>query len=214
MALHVNEIFYSIQGESLHMGRPCVFIRLTGCNLRCHYCDTQYAYDEGEFFSIPQLIDTIKCFSCNLIEVTGGEPLLQTETPLLVSMLLDEGFEVLVETNGSQDISRLDDRSIRIVDIKCPASGESNKNYLKNLDHLSAKDQIKFVISDRNDFDFAKEFLDHLQDLLPLDHILFSPVHQSLSPDQLAEWILQEKLRVRLQLQLHKLIWPFSDRGV
>jgi 7-carboxy-7-deazaguanine synthase len=214
MTLQINEIFYSIQGESLHMGRPCVFIRLTGCNMRCRYCDTRYAYDEGEFFSIPQIIDTIGRFSCNLVEVTGGEPLLQTETPLLVSMLLDKSLEVLIETNGSQDISRLDDRTVRILDIKCPSSGESSKNYFKNLDHLSAKDQVKFVISDRNDFDFAKGFLNHLQNLLPLDHVLFSPVHQCLPPEKLSEWILQEKLRVRLHLQLHKLIWPLSDRGV
>src|SRR4030042_5346422 len=146
MALTVNEIFYSIQGESTYAGRPCVFIRLTGCNLRCSYCDTQYAYHDGEKLNIREIINKVALYGCPLVEVTGGEPLLQEETPYLTSQLLGTGYKVLIETNGSQDISRVDSRCVRIGDIKCPPSGEKDKNDLANLNRLTDEDELKFVI--------------------------------------------------------------------
>lgn len=214
MALHVNEIFFSIQGESLYAGRPCVFVRLTGCNLRCSYCDTAYAYTEGRFLSIPDVMKAVDAFSCALVEITGGEPLLQSETPLLITTLLENGYEVLLETNGSMDIGQVDTRCRRIMDLKCPSSGESDRNNYKNLELLSPWDQLKFVISDRADFDYATGILTHIPEDLPPDHVLFSPAHQRLAPDRLAEWILSERLSVRLHLQLHKIIWPNIERGV
>lgn len=157
MTLLVNEIFYSIQGESLSAGIPCVFVRLTGCNLRCSYCDTPYAYDEGTKMAITEILKEVAAFRCPVVEITGGEPLLQNNTPLLIQSLLEDGYEVLLETNGSIDIGLVDDRCIKIVDIKCPTSGESHKNNLYNLNRLNAVDQIKFVIGDREDFRYAQK---------------------------------------------------------
>jgi 7-carboxy-7-deazaguanine synthase len=214
MTLHVNEIFLSIQGESLHAGRPCVFVRLTGCNLRCSYCDTTYAYEEGTLFPVSEVLKRIGTFSCRLVEITGGEPLLQPETPLLVTELLENGFEVLLETNGSIDIGNLDLRCVKIVDVKCPSSNESHQNNLKNLELLSRRDQLKFVISDRKDFDFAVSIFERIPAHFPLDHVLFSPTYNTLPPDILAAWILSAKLPARLHLQLHKIIWPHIERGV
>jgi len=214
MSLTVNEIFHSIQGESVHAGLPCVFIRLTGCNLRCRYCDTRYAYDEGRPLSIGQIIEQVKPFGCNLVEITGGEPLLQRLTPALVAALLKTGHQVLMETNGSLDIDRVDRRCSRIMDIKCPSSGEETSNDLDNLGRLTANDQVKFVIGDRNDFRFAVNMLDLLPACLPFDRILFSAVAGGLSLEQLARWILEARIRARLQVQLHKVIWPKRDRGV
>ena len=214
MALTVNEIFYSIQGESLYAGLPCVFIRLTGCNLRCAYCDTRYAYEEGTTMEIPEILDRVADYCCRLVEITGGEPLHQQDTHFLVQRLLAGSYTVLLETNGTYDINRLDYRCVKIVDIKCPGSGESGKNRLDNLKHLSRSDQVKFVIGDREDYIFAKDIVKLIPVEFPQSHILFSPVHEKIAAQTLAEWILQDHLSVRLHLQLHKILWPNSDRGV
>ncbi|MBN1932556.1 MAG: radical SAM protein [Desulfobacterales bacterium] len=214
MTLRVNEIFYSIQGESLYAGRPCVFVRLTGCNLRCTYCDTCYAYEEGTMMTIADVVDRVSYFKCPLIEITGGEPLLQEGTPSLIYRLLENGYEVLLETNGSLDISGIDKRCIKIVDIKCPTSGESNKNDFENLKRVNFGDQIKFVIGSRKDYDYAKGIKKKLSPKFPGNHILFSSVFGKISSATLAEWILEDHLNVRLQLQLQKIIWPHQDRGV
>ncbi len=207
MTLRVNELFYSIQGESSYAGRPCVFVRLTGCNLRCSYCDTKYAYEEGTELEIGEIIDRVSSYHCRLVEVTGGEPLIQAETPALIRRLLDEGYEVLLETNGSQDISQVDGRCVKIVDIKCPSSDEADKNDFENLNRLSDKDEIKFVIGDREDYEYAKKMLDLLgSNPLTVKAVHFSPVFGKLDPKTLAEWILEDNLDVRLHLQLHKYI--------
>ncbi len=215
MSLKVNEIFYSIQGESSHAGRPCVFVRLTGCNLRCSYCDTQYAYAEGEEMEIMQILNRVASHHCGLVEITGGEPLIQEETPLLIHQLLEEGYEVLMETNGSQDISRVDSRCVKIVDIKCPSSGHHNENDMRNLERLTQRDEVKFVICHRDDYDFAREVVDFMRSK-PLGGCLvhFSPAFGRLEPQVLAEWLLKDHMDVRLHLQLHKILWPGNDRGV
>ncbi|OEU67920.1 MAG: 7-carboxy-7-deazaguanine synthase [Desulfobacterales bacterium PC51MH44] len=214
MALLVNEIFHSIQGESTHSGRPCIFIRLTGCNLRCSFCDTRYAYEDGVSLEIAEIMERIAGYKCPLIEITGGEPLLQSETPLLIYRLLENGYEVMMETNGSLDISKVDGRCIKIVDIKCPTSNESDKNDLANLTRLSSKDQVKFVIGSRKDYEYAKEMVELNCPGFPREQILFSPVKGKMASAKLAEWILEDNLNVRLHLQLHKIIWPGKQRGV
>ena len=215
MPLQVNEIFYSIQGESSYAGRPCVFVRLTGCNLRCAYCDTQYAYNEGRELEIKDIIAQVSSHRCPLVEVTGGEPLIQEQTPFLVKSLVERGYTVLVETNGSQDISRIDERCIRIMDIKCPSSREEEKNDLENLRKLTDRDEVKFVIGDREDYEFAKDILD-FQGSSPLvgNPVHFSPLFEKIEPRLLAGWILEDCLNVRLHLQLHKIIWDPGKRGV
>lgn len=213
MALSVNEIFYSIQGESLNAGRPCVFVRLSGCNLRCGYCDTTYAYEEGAPFSIREIVQKVEGFKCPLVEVTGGEPLLQAETPDLIIRLLNAGYEVMLETNGSLDVSSVDIRCMKILDVKCPSSGESSKNRCENFSLLTPSDQVKFVIGDRTDYEFASKTVGALSDVLQPGHILFSPVSGILPLETLSEWILQDRLPVRLHVQLHKLIWPEATRG-
>ena len=214
MTLIINEIFYSIQGESLYAGLPCIFVRLSGCNLRCSYCDTRYAYNEGYSMGIEDLIKKISSYNCSLVEITGGEPLLQKDTPSLITMLLDEGYDVLLETNGSFDISKVDKGCIKILDVKCPGSNESDKNDLGNLNRISFQDQIKFVIKHRDDYEFAKKIISLIPHDFPGDHILFSAMFNELSYDILAKWILSDRLNVRLQIQLHKLIWPNHQRGV
>jgi len=212
MTLKVNEIFYSIQGESSYTGQPCVFIRLTRCNLRCSYCDTQHAYYEGEEMEIGEIVDRVVSYKCPLVEVTGGEPLNQKETPVLIRRLLEEGFEVLMETNGTQDISQVDDRCVKIVDIKCPSSGEDEKNDLENLTRLAGKDEIKFVIGSREDYEYAKKILN--LNPLRMNAIHFSPVFGEMNPKILAKWILEDRLEVRLHLQIHKIIWNPEQKGV
>lgn len=214
MSLLINEIFYSIQGESTYSGRPCIFVRLAGCNLRCTYCDTRYAYEAGEKMEIDQIMRRIAGYKCRLVEITGGEPLLQVEIPLLISRLLEDGYAVMMETNGSLDIRRVDDRCIKILDVKCPTSGESDKNDLENLKRIHPKDQIKFVIGTREDYAYAKHIIAMLSMDFPGDHILFSPVFGKMSAADLADWILEDNLDVRLHLQLHKMIWPDKNRGV
>lgn len=215
MALQVNEIFYSIQGESSHSGRPCAFIRMTGCNLRCSYCDTAYAYDEGDRLEISDIERKIGAFRCGLVEITGGEPLLQAETPELIRTLLDRRYTVLLETNGSLDIGVVDERCIRIVDVKCPSSGESGKNRLENLALLTPNDEVKFVIGDREDFAYAKSIIStHLAGRNGLKPPLLSPIFGRMNPEILAGWILEDHLDVRMQIQLHKWIWGAEKRGV
>lgn len=215
MPLKVNEIFHSIQGESSHAGRPCAFVRLTGCNLRCAYCDTQYAYEEGISLEIFDIIEKLRMFDCRLVEITGGEPLLQEQTPALIRALLDQDFTVLLETNGSRDIGVVDERCIRILDIKCPSSGESEKNRLENLDILTPNDELKFVIGSRQDYEYAKFILaTFLPERRHLKPPLLSPVFGEIEAQRLAQWILRDRLDARLQLQLHKLIWGPDQAGV
>lgn len=214
MALTINEIFHSIQGESLHAGRPCIFIRLTGCNLRCRYCDTRYAFREGRPMEMEAILAQIRSFDCRLVELTGGEPLIQDEATDLITVLLDAGYGVLLETNGSRPIEGVDPRCVRIVDVKCPGSGESERMHWGNLAHLTANDQLKFVIQDRADYEYAVSVTRRKPDLLPWDHLLFSPVRDKLPPRELARWMLADGLEARLHLQLHAIIWPDRDRGV
>jgi 7-carboxy-7-deazaguanine synthase len=215
VSLKVNEIFFSIQGESSHAGRPCAFIRLAGCNLRCSYCDTRYAYEEGSWREMNDIEQEIRPFRCTLVEITGGEPLLQAETPELVRRLLDNGYTVLLETNGSLEIGAIDERCCRIVDMKCPSSGEADKNRLENLAILTPNDEVKFVIADRGDFDYAKALIaERLPGSRDLKPPLFSTVFGRLAPERLARWILEEHLDVRFQIQLHKVIWGPEKHGV
>ena len=259
MAVEVTEIFHSIQGESSWSGQPCVFIRLTGCNLRCAYCDTSYAYDQGRFMDVTEILERVRRLRCDLVEVTGGEPLIQAETPSLIRMLLDAGHTVLLETNGSIDIGIVDPRCVRIMDIKCPSSGMAGQNDLRNLKKLGVQDELKFVLESREDYEFARDlvrqnyirhsakewhidcgrpsamclaergrrpldlvhqsrwaFAERLLTTLPAARckINFSPVFGSLAPRSLAQWILEDHLPVRLNLQLQKIIWGPEARGV
>jgi len=215
MALKVNEIFYSIQGESTYAGRPCVFVRLTGCNLRCSFCDTKYAYEEGEELDIDDILTRVAKHDCGLVEVTGGEPLLQKETPVLIDRLIKKNYEVLLETNGTHDMSHVDERCVTILDVKCPSSGESDKSDLGNIGKLKERDEIKFVIGDRADYQYATKMLDLIRTNAPQKNIvLFSPVLRRLDPKQLAGWILEDHLDVRLHMQLHKVMWGPDRTGV
>ena len=211
MSLAVSELFYSLQGESLYTGLACCFVRLAGCNLRCAYCDTRYAQEGGTPMEPSQIVDQVSGFNCSLVEITGGEPLLQKETPLLIQALLSAGYTVLLETNGTLDIGCVDKECIKIVDVKCPASGESRKNDPKNLERLMGHDQVKFVISDRNDYVFAKQTARQIR-AIPPDQVLFSPAHNALAPVALARWMLDDHLPVRFHLQLHKTLWG-EERG-
>ena len=212
-SLVINEIFHSIQGESSHMGRPCVFVRLTYCNIRCSYCDTEYAFYEGKEMSIDEILETVRRYECKLVEVTGGEPLFQENVHELMKRLCNEGFEVLLETGGSLDISCVDARVKRIVDFKCPSSKMMKKNLWENVNNLKAGDEVKFVISNREDYDWAKEIIQKHQ-IEKRCPILMSVVFGELEPIQLAEWILEDKLNVRYQLQMHKYIWSPETKGV
>jgi len=210
--LKVNEIFYSIQGESSFLGIPFVFVRLTGCNLRCSYCDTKYAYEEGEELMVEQILKQVKKFKCRYVEITGGEPLLQDDTPFLVDSLIDEGFNVLVETNGTKDVSVISDKATMIMDIKCPSSGEVDKIDWENIKRLDKKDEVKFVIAEKSDYDWAKGIITE-RNLTYKANVLLSPVKEKLDPATLAEWILKDNLKVRFQLQVHKILWPEEKRG-
>jgi len=210
--LIVNEIFFSIQGESTYAGIPCVFVRLAHCDLRCSWCDTEYAFYEGTKMSVKEVLAATRQYPCDLVEVTGGEPLLQEGVHELIVSLLDAGRQVLIETGGHRDISPVDPRAILILDVKCPDSGMSHKNRWENLEELKSKDEIKFVLASRTDYDWAKNVI-RRHDLASRHSVHFSPVWQSLKPEQLAAWILEDGLPVRLQLQLHKLLWG-EQRGV
>lgn len=209
----VTEIFKSIQGESTFAGLPCVFIRLTGCNLRCHWCDTAYAFQGGQTMSVEEILTRVRQLGCRLVEITGGEPLLQPEVPALAERLLAERHRVLVETSGERFVGELPRPVVKIVDVKCPGSGESEKFCLANLDVLERKDQLKFVILDENDYRYAREFLARHNVRGRVDEVIFAPVFGQLPPRTLAEWILRDGLEVRLGLQLHKFIWEPGSRG-
>lgn len=211
--MRITEIYHSIQGESRFAGRPCVFVRTTGCNLRCVWCDTEYAFYGGAEMSLDQIVAKTDRFGCKLVEITGGEPLLQKDVPELAQLLVDRDYTVLVETSGERDISVLDKRVIKIMDLKCPGSGESHRNRWQNIAHLSAQDEVKFVVKDRKDYDWAVDVIKK-RGLERRCHILISPVFSELAPDELVNWILQDGLDVRFQLQLHKLIWSPDTKGV
>jgi 7-carboxy-7-deazaguanine synthase len=212
--LTINEIFHSIQGESTHAGRPCVFVRLTACDLRCSWCDTPYAFHEGRKMSVDQVAAEVDAFECPVVEITGGEPLLQPDVYPLMQRLLDRGHTVMLETGGHRSIARVPPEVIRIVDVKCPGSGEAEKNDWSNLDLLTPGDEVKFVVKDRHDYEFAKTVIARHQLAGRCAAVLISPVHGVLAPRELAEWILADRLPVRLQLQAHKYIWSPETRGV
>lgn len=210
--LRVTEIFFSIQGESSHAGRPCVFVRLTGCNLRCTWCDSEYTFTGGERMSTDEVVSRVKSYGCQLVEVTGGEPLAQRESFDLITRLCDEGFEVLIETSGSIDTTPVDPRAKLILDVKCPRSGEVEKNLWSNFEHLRPHDEIKFVIADRGDYEWSRRVVEERQ----LDRwtVLFSPVWGTMDMRMLAEWMLADRVPARLQTQLHKHIWGANVHGV
>jgi 7-carboxy-7-deazaguanine synthase len=210
--LRVTEIFHSIQGESSHAGRPSAFVRLTGCNLRCRWCDSEYTFTGGEKMSIDEVVAKVKSYGCDLVELTGGEPLAQGEAFELIRRLADDGFEVLIETSGSIDITPVDRRAKIILDVKCPGSGEVAKNRWENLDELRPHDEIKFVIADRADYEFARRVIEEKR----LDRwtVLLSPVWGEMDLRSLAEWMLADRVPARLQTQLHKHIWGPDVRGV
>jgi 7-carboxy-7-deazaguanine synthase len=211
--VRVNEIFHSIQGESTWAGRPCVFVRLTGCNLRCTWCDTAYAFYEGAQMEIGAVMERVRGYGCKLVELTGGEPLLQRGIHALVEALLREEYEVLIETSGERDISELDPRVIRIMDLKCPDSGEVERNRWANLENPRARDEVKFVIASRRDYEWARGVITEYRLAGRVNAILLSPVFGKLEPVALAEWILEDGLAARMQLQMHKYIWG-EKRGV
>jgi 7-carboxy-7-deazaguanine synthase len=212
--LTVNEIFHSIQGESDQAGRPCVFVRLTACDLRCVWCDTPYAFHEGHKLEVEQVVAQVAAYGCDLVEITGGEPLLQEDVYGLMERLLASGATVMLETGGHLSVTRVPAAVVKVMDVKCPGSGECDRNLWGNLSSLTARDQTKFVIADRTDYEFAREVtLRH-----GLDQrcavVLFSPVHDVLRPVTLAEWVLADRLAVRVQVQLHKYLWAPDARGV
>ena len=211
--LEVTEIYKSVQGESTYMGLPCIFIRLTGCNLRCVWCDTTHAFHDGEKLSILQIIDKVKSYDIKLVEITGGEPLLQKEVFPLMESLLKNEFKVMLETSGSLAINNVPAKVIKIIDLKCPGSGEENKNLWENLNHLTPTDEIKFVIADKADYEWSKKVLQdyELDKKVP---VLFSPVFEKLKLKDLTEWILEDNLPVRIHTQLHKYIWDQKTIGV
>ncbi len=211
--LKVNEIFYSIQGESSKAGLPCVFIRLTFCNLRCSYCDTAYAFYEGTDYSVDEIIRKVKDHNCNLVEITGGEPLFQKESFELMRKLCDEGFNVMLETSGSLPIQDVDKRVMIIMDLKCPSSGMMKKNLYENIDYIKLTDEIKFVIGTKEDYLWTKEIISKY-DLTKKCTVLLSVVYGQLEPLTLVSWVLEDKLNVRFQLQMHKYIWHPETKGV
>ena len=211
--MKINEIFKSIQGESSFAGLPTLFVRLTGCNLRCQWCDTKYAYDEAVDLTVDEVIGRVNAFGLQFVQITGGEPMLQGDVYELMDRLLISGYKVSLETNGSMDLSSVDTRVVKIIDIKCPSSGESGQMYFNNLNYLLKSDEIKFVIKDRDDYNWAKGIIDRYN-LIERCNILVSPVYGEIEPREMAEWILEDNLNVRLQIQLHKLIWHPEMRGV
>lgn len=212
--LTVNEIYKSIQGESTHTGRPCVFVRLTACDLRCAWCDTPYAFTGGRSLSVDQVLAEVRALGVDLVELTGGEPLLQREATPLMQRLLDEGFDVLLETGGHVPIDEVPEAVTAILDVKCPGSGESARMHWPNLEQLSAHDEVKFVIRDRADFAYAADVVQRYGLASRARAVLFSPVHGVLAPADLARWILDASLPVRLQIQAHKYVWGAETRGV
>jgi 7-carboxy-7-deazaguanine synthase len=211
--MRITEIYQSIQGESSYAGLPCIFVRTTGCDLRCLWCDSEFSFYGGEQMSIEEILKRVEQYPARLVELTGGEPLLQKEMPQLAVELLERGYTVMIETGGHRDISVLDPRVIKIMDIKCPASGESEKNLWSNLDHLTERDEIKFVIANRADYEWARDLIRE-RGLEGRFRLLLSPVHGLLDAKSLVEWMLADALQARFQLQLHKYVWPPDARGV
>lgn len=212
--LMVAELFRSIQGESTHAGRPCTLIRLAGCPLRCRWCDTPFAHEGGRPMTLDQIVEAVEALGDKLVEVTGGEPLAQAATPGFLRALCDAGYEVLLETGGSIDLAPVDPRVVKILDVKCPGSGEHHRNLWHNLDLLGVRDEVKFVLADRADYEWAcRQVGQRGLDRAP-HTLLFSPVHDRLHPAELARWILDDRLPVRLQVQLHRYLWPDRARGV
>jgi 7-carboxy-7-deazaguanine synthase len=212
--LTVNEIFHSIQGESTHAGRPCVFVRLTACDLRCTWCDTPYAFHEGSRMTVEDVVSRVRAHGCDVVEITGGEPLLQRQVYPLMQRLLDEGLTVMIETGGHRSTDEVPEGVIRVIDVKCPGSGEADKVHWPNLDRLRPRDEIKFVIRDRTDYEFARDVVARYALPGKVAAVLFSPVHGEMDPRRLSEWVLADHLSVRVQLQLHKFIWDPHARGV
>lgn len=212
--LTINEIFHSIQGESSFAGQRCVFVRLTACDLRCTWCDTAYAFDEGRKRAVDDVLAEVEAYDCQLVEVTGGEPLLQEEVYPLMERLLARGRTVLLETGGHRSTERVPPQVITILDVKCPGSGEAHRNDWANLDRLRPHDEVKFVIKDRADYEFARSVVKDRNLAARAAVIHVSPVHGELDPQTLSEWVLADRLPVRVQLQMHKYIWPAGTRGV
>jgi 7-carboxy-7-deazaguanine synthase len=212
--LTINEIFHSIQGESTYAGAPCVFVRLTACDLRCSWCDTPYAFTEGRKRTVADVADEVTAYGCPLVEITGGEPLLQEDVYPLMAELRGRGLTVLLETGGHIGVDRVPEGVVKIIDVKCPGSGESARNHWPNLDLLGPSDEVKFVIRDRADYEFARGVVEQRRLAARCGAVLFSPVHDVLPASDLAAWILADKAAVRLQLQVHKYIWGAHARGV
>lgn len=211
--LKVNEIYYSIQGESSKAGLPCVFVRLTYCNLRCTYCDTEYSFYDGSDKTIDEIIDEVRKYNCNLVEITGGEPLVQNESIDLMHALCEGGFDVMLETGGSLPINSIDKRVMIIMDLKCPSSKMMKKNLYENIEYIKKSDEIKFVIGSREDYDWSKEIIEKYH-LIQKCSVLFSVVFGKLEPVELVNWILEDRINVRYQLQMHKVIWNPETKGV
>jgi 7-carboxy-7-deazaguanine synthase len=212
--LTINEVYLSIQGESTWAGWPCVFVRLTFCDLRCSYCDTEYAFYEGKKQTLPEIKAAVTAFNCSLVEITGGEPLLQKNVLPLMANLADAGHTVLLETSGAHDISVVDARVHRIMDLKTPGSGECERNLFSNIEHLTTRDEVKFVIGSREDYEWSCEKVLHYNLPDRCRAVLFSPIFGRIDPREIVEWILADNLRVRFQLQMHKFIWTPTQRGV
>jgi 7-carboxy-7-deazaguanine synthase len=212
--LTINEIFYSVQGESTHAGRPCVFVRLTACDLRCSWCDTPYAFHEGRKRPIDDVLREVDEYGCGLVEVTGGEPLLQEDVYPLMERLLAQGKTVLLETGGHRSTARVPEEVITILDVKCPGSGESEHNCLENFERMRPHDEVKFVVKDRADYEFARDLITGRGLASRAAAVHLSPVHGVLDPRTLSEWVLADRLPARVQLQLHKYIWSPETRGV
>lgn len=212
--LTVNEIFHSIQGESRRAGEPCVFVRLTACDLRCSWCDTPYAFHEGRKQTVADVVAEVEQYGCPLVEVTGGEPLLQEDVYPLMEQLLERGHTVMIETGGHRSIARVPRAVVRIVDVKCPGSGEDGRNCWENLALVGPDDEVKFVVKDRTDYEYARDVIARYDLTRKVGAVLLSPVHGVLEPKQLAEWVLADRLLVRVQLQVHKYIWSPETRGV
>lgn len=210
----INEIFHSIQGESSYAGQPCVFVRLTACDLRCSWCDTPYAFHEGRKRTVDDIVAEVSAIGCPLVEVTGGEPLLQEEVYPLMQALLDAGHRVLLETGGHRSTARVPPEVVTILDVKCPGSGESHRNDWTNLARLRPHDEVKFVVKDRADYDYAREVMERHALANHAAAVHFSPVHGVLPPAELAAWVLADRLPARVQLQVHKVIWSPDTRGV
>jgi 7-carboxy-7-deazaguanine synthase len=212
--LTINEIYFSVQGESTWAGLPCVFVRLTFCNLRCTYCDTEYAFYKGKKRSLGAIADAVVSYSCPLVEITGGEPLLQKNVFPLMTLLADAGLTILLETSGAHDISAVDPRVHRIMDLKTPGSGEGERNMFSNIAHLTARDEVKFVIGSREDYEWSRQQLREHRLAERCRAVLFSPIFGRIDPREIVDWVLADNLPVRFQLQMHKFIWTPTQRGV